>query len=81
MIFYREKRLRTLLTVLAGMIAPASASTAFAQGFGPDPFRPYNSQYDAYTYPQGPASPAGGGRRCLAACGQRGGQSVPTLPG
>jgi hypothetical protein len=26
---------------------------ASAQGFGPDPFRPYNSQYDAYTYAQG----------------------------
>ena len=44
------------------MIAPASTSTLLAQGYGPDPFRPYNSQYDPYTYPMGPASPAGGGR-------------------
>jgi hypothetical protein len=58
----REKWLRTMLTTLAVMIAPVSTSTALAQGYGADPFRPYNSQYDAYTYPMGPASPAGGGR-------------------
>jgi len=28
--------------------------TVSAQGFGPDPFRPYNNQYDAYTYPISP---------------------------
>src|SRR5262249_26823325 len=32
-----------------------------AQGFGPDPFRPYNSQFDPYVYPMGPASPEAGG--------------------
>jgi len=62
MTIFREMRLRTLLTALAVTIAPASASTAFAQGYGPDPFKPYNSQYEAYTYPMGPASPGGGGR-------------------
>ena len=58
----REKWLRIMLTVLAVMIAPAITSSVLAQGYGADPFRPYNSQYDAYTYPMGPASPAGGGR-------------------
>ena len=57
-----EKWLRTLLTALTVLIAPMSTSTLFAQGYGPDPFKPYNSQYVPYTYPTGPASPAGGGR-------------------
>jgi len=33
---------------------------AAARGQSPDPFRPYNSQYDAYIYPMGPAGPGGG---------------------
>ncbi|QEH33740.1 hypothetical protein OJF2_22460 [Aquisphaera giovannonii] len=30
-------------------------TTARAQGYGPDPFRPYNSQYNAYIYPVAPS--------------------------
>ncbi len=29
--------------------------SAWGQGYGPDPFKPFNSQYDPYTYPMGPA--------------------------
>jgi hypothetical protein len=60
-----EKWLRTLLTALTVLIAPVSSSTLLAQGYGPDPFKPYNSQYLPYTFPMGPASPAGGGRSDL----------------
>jgi hypothetical protein len=61
MILSGERWLRTLLTALTVMIAPVSNATLFAQGYGPDPFKPYNSQYLPYTFPMGPASPAGGG--------------------
>ncbi len=37
-----------LLALAAACLAPAAA--AHAQGFGPDPFRPYNSQYDPYVF-------------------------------
>jgi hypothetical protein len=48
----RGKWLRSSLTALVILAAPASKSTVWAQGgFGADPFRPYNNQYDAYTYP------------------------------
>ncbi len=48
----RGKWLRSSLSALVILVAPASTSTVWAQGgFGADPFRPYNSQYDAYTYP------------------------------
>jgi hypothetical protein len=43
------------------MLALGIAATARAQGFGPDPFRPYGAQYDPYTYPMGPAAPGAGG--------------------
>jgi hypothetical protein len=52
----RGKWLRSSLTALVILVAPASTSTSWAQGgYGADPFRPYNNQYDAYTYPM--ASP------------------------
>jgi len=56
------KWLRFLRSALALLMAMAGESTARAQGggFGPDPFRPYNSQYDPYRYPTGPATPDGG---------------------
>ena len=31
--------------------AAGGLRAAHAQGFGPDPFRPFNSQYDQYVYP------------------------------
>jgi hypothetical protein len=39
------------LLVAAGLTASAEA---LAQGFGPDPYRPYNSQYDSFVYPVAP---------------------------
>jgi hypothetical protein len=40
-----------VLVILAGTATPGVAR---AQGFGPDPYRPYNSQYDAFVYPVAP---------------------------
>lgn len=40
----------------AGALPLALAPTAGAQGFGPDPFRPYNSQYDSAVYPIAPGA-------------------------
>jgi len=39
------------LLVAAGLAASAEA---LAQGFGPDPYRPYNNQYDSFVYPVAP---------------------------
>lgn len=38
----------------AGPLLLAIAPNAGAQGFGPDPFRPYNSQYDSAVFPIAP---------------------------
>jgi hypothetical protein len=49
--------------MLAGLglaVVVLGATPARAQGFGPDPFRPFNSQYDAYVYPIGPADGGAG---------------------
>ncbi len=43
----------SMLSSLAVGVVLAGPIPVRAQGFGPDPFRPYNSQYDAYTYPLG----------------------------
>lgn len=59
MTFSRKIWLLTLLVALALVAAPG---TVLAQGYGPDPFRPYNSQYDPYRYPIGPARPSAGGQ-------------------
>ena len=52
------------LTVLVG-----GATNAWAQGFGPDPFRPYNSMYDPYVFGTAPAG-WGGPNAAAAARGQ-----------
>jgi hypothetical protein len=52
--------LRSLVAGLGILATPVGASTLWAQGFGADPFQPYNSQYNPYTYPMGPASPEAG---------------------
>ena len=49
----RDRVIRLLLAGLCGAAAQVVPPRAFAQGFGPDPFRPYNSQYLQYTYPIG----------------------------
>jgi hypothetical protein len=50
--------LRSLLPGLAILVAPAGATSLWAQG--PDPFRPYNRQYDPYTVPMAPDAAAPG---------------------
>jgi hypothetical protein len=58
----RGKWLRSSLTALVILGAPAGTSTVWAQGgYGVDPFRPYNSQYDQYTYPMVSTDIAPGG--------------------
>lgn len=42
------------LVLLAGLTAIDLRSNAVAQGFGPDPYRPYNSRYDPFVYPVAP---------------------------
>jgi hypothetical protein len=57
MISTRGKWLRAALAALGAAVVTARGPSAWAQGFGTDPFRPYNSQYDPYTVPLGPAFP------------------------
>jgi len=56
----RGNWLRSLLAGLSIMAAQAGAPLALAQGFGPDPFQPYNSQFEPYTRPIGPAGAGAG---------------------
>ncbi len=65
----RGQWIRFLLAGLSIAAAPLGLPAARAQGFGPDPFRPYNSQYDGYLRPlsdpglaAGAAASARGGR-------------------
>jgi hypothetical protein len=57
MISTRAKRLRALLAGLGVAVAGFCSPPLRAQGFGTDPFRPYNSQFDPYVYPIGPPIP------------------------
>ena len=70
MVSSRKHWLRTLLAGMGIIAASVGASTASAQSI--DPFRPYNSQYDAYRYPIGPATPEGGQSVPMALSGVRG---------
>ena len=54
----RGQWIRFLLAGLSIAAAPFGLPAGRAQGFGPDPFKPYNSQYDQFVYP---ISPLGGG--------------------
>ena len=51
----------SLATGSAWLLLAVSPLSALAQGFGPDPFRPFNSQYNSYVYPisPGPLDPVG----------------------
>ncbi len=49
----RVYRLGPKILALCLLLTMGEGQAVWAQGFGPDPFRPYNSQYDAYTYPLG----------------------------
>jgi hypothetical protein len=70
MVSSRNRWLRSLLAGLGILAAPVGASTVWAQPI--DPFRPFNSQYDAYRYPIGPATPEGGQSAPMALSGVRG---------
>jgi hypothetical protein len=50
----RMNRLGPKIWTLCLLLTTAAGQAVRAQGFGPDPFRPYNNQYDAYTYPIAP---------------------------
>jgi hypothetical protein len=56
----RGNWLRSLLAGLGILVTPFGTSNLWAQGYGADPFKPYNSQYTPYTYPTGPATPEAG---------------------
>lgn len=56
----------------AWLLLAVSPIPALAQGFGPDPFRPFNSQYDAYVYPIAPGALDGIGNPSINRAGVRG---------
>jgi len=62
---------RSLIAALSLGAAVTGTTTVWAQGFGPDPFRPYNSQYDPYVYPMGPAGPGAGQGGAMNGAGVR----------
>ena len=62
---------RTVGLSLAAALFVAFAPPADAQGFGPDPFRPYNSQYDAYVFGVAPGALDGVGNPSLNRAGVR----------
>jgi hypothetical protein len=66
------------LSALGLLLLTAGAPAVRAQGFGPDPFLPYNSQYVPYTYPTGPATPDAGGSGPLFQQGIRGANQFQT---
>jgi hypothetical protein len=67
----REKSIRMLIAALTAGACSMGTASALAQGFGPDPFRPYNSQYDPYVYPLGPGGPGAGQSAAMNAAGVR----------
>ncbi len=71
MVWSRKRWLRSFLIGLGILAAPLGASTVLAQP-AIDPFRPFNSQYDPYRTPIGPATPDGGQSAPMALSGVRG---------
>jgi hypothetical protein len=61
-----------LATGSAWLLLAVSPLSVLAQGFGPDPFRPFNSQYDSYVYPIAPGPLDGVGNPTLNRTGVRG---------
>jgi hypothetical protein len=54
----RDRWIRFFFAGICIAAAPNGLPAAHAQGFGPDPFRPYNNQYDQYVYPIRPETGA-----------------------
>ena len=44
------------LLTLGAVVVLCWTATSGAQGFGPDPFQPYNSDYAPYVYPVAPSN-------------------------
>lgn len=64
----RFRGLRPLVAILA---FSGLAGEIRAQGFGPDPFRPYNSQYDSYVFGVAPGALDGVGNPSINRAGIR----------
>jgi hypothetical protein len=67
--FRQSGRRLAAVWVLLGVVG---GNFAWAQGFGPDPFRPYNNQYDAFTYPIGPPAADAAASAAMMRSGLRG---------
>lgn len=72
----RGRARRVSLSLIPGLSAALAVAVllpcARGQGFGPDPFRPYNSQYDPFVYPVLPGPYDAGGNTALNTQGIRG---------
>ncbi|WP_068418888.1 hypothetical protein [Planctomyces sp. SH-PL62] len=66
-----RRHLPTLLAPAALLLLSALPGNASGQGFGPDPFRPYNSQYDPYVFGVAPGAYDAGGNATLNRAGVR----------
>jgi hypothetical protein len=67
----RGNWVRSVLAALPVLVV--TDTSVRAQGFGPDPFRPYNSMYDPYVYPLGPGTPGAGQSAAVLGRSARGG--------
>jgi hypothetical protein len=68
----RFSRIVPQVASLCLLAAAASGQGVWAQGMGPDPFRPYNNQYDAFTYPLGPSGSEAAQAAAMMRSGLRG---------
>ncbi len=68
----RFSRFGPKVSALCLFVTVAGSEAVFAQGFGADPFRPYNNQYDAYTYPLGPPGADAAASAAMMRSGLRG---------
>ena len=60
---HRGSWLGPCLMAAALVASPSACTIVRAQsGYSPDPYNPYNNQYDPYVFPIGPAEPMAGGR-------------------
>jgi hypothetical protein len=68
----RMNRVGRKILVLCVLAAAGAAQSARAQGFGADPFRPYNNQYDAFTLPLGSSAQEAAQSAAMMRSGLRG---------
>ncbi|WP_165074209.1 hypothetical protein [Paludisphaera rhizosphaerae] len=67
----RVARRPSVRPILAFLAASVLVGEAHAQGYGPDPFRPYNSQYDPYVFGVAPGALDGVGNPSINRAGIR----------